>query len=187
MAFMNSRWFLLFGIVALVLAVGRIVWVEREKDQLNAAYQDAQQTLAQLEAERARLNTELTEARSTIQVQATDLSGFQDELNTLQHRLTQTISELTALQREHASVVTQKQQLEARLSSIKELKLAIRDVKQRLWNERWAAWRAHVEAQKVVDQQRLASGNRGYVVHQGTSTLGLSAGLHVLVHEPEVQ
>ena len=81
----------------------------------------------------------------------------------------------------------EKQQLEAKLSSLKDLKLAIKDVKQKVWSERWAAWRARAQAQQVADEERLAAGNHGFVVREGASTLVAPSRLQVRVLEPEPQ
>ena len=90
----------------------------------------------------------------------------------------------TQLTAQLAAAKAEKAALEAKLSSIKELKLAIRDVRRKLWNERWADYRALAQARREQDQEQLASGNRGFVVKQGRSTLGSSPRLQVHVLEP---
>ena len=192
--------FIVLGLAIVLIALGwRTVFVEREKRRITAAYEEAKQTLSQLEEERAHLTTELTQARGTIDDQTGNLTTLQQELQGVQSRLDQTVAELTSLQREHEqlrqqntslgaqldSVTAEKQQLAAKLSSIKELKVAIHDIKRKMWNERLAAWRARVEALKQADQERLASGNRGFVVREGAPTLGTAVKLHVRVLEPE--
>ena len=56
-----------------------------------------------------------------------------------------------------------------------------------MWNERLAGWRAHIEASKIADQEQLAVGNRGFIVRQGTPTLGSRNQLQVRVLEPQVE
>ncbi len=188
------------AIIALFSA-GYAVWTSREKGRLAEAYAKAQQELQQLEAERAHLSDELLSSRETLEDQSGDMAGLQSELETLQQKLQETSTELTALQSEHqqlraanvtlttqlSSVTAEKQQLEAKLSSMRELKLAIRDVRRKIQDQRWAAWRARVVAQRQVDQEALAKGNRGYVVRGGTSTLGSTTKLQVHVLEPQSQ
>lgn len=197
----RSRLILGVLLVLVVASLWRTVAVEREKRRLNASYDQAQQMVRQLETERAHLSTELGEARQTIEGQAGDLTGLQGELEQVQTKLNQTVAEIASLQKEHeqlrrentslsaqlGSVITEKQQLEAKLSSLKELKVAIRDVKRKIWNERWAAWRGRIEALREADQERLAAGNRGYLVRNGVSTLGARTKLQVHVLEPQTQ
>ena len=67
------------------------------------------------------------------------------------------------------------------------MRLAIKDVKRRMWDQQWAGWRTRVEAQKRADQEALASGNRGFMVRNGTSTLVGRPKLQLHVHQPETQ
>ncbi len=189
-------------VVLAIIAVGslwRTVAVEREKRRLADAYEKARQLVNQLGTERSQLSNELKTAQGTIEGQNTDLKGLQDELARVHSELNDTGVELASIRREHeqlrehnaslnvqiASIETEKKQLEAKLSSIMELRLAIRDVKRKMSDERWAAWRAHIEAAKAEDRRLLAEGNRGYVVRDGASTLGESRHMHVHVLEPQ--
>ena len=180
--------------LVVVASLWRTVAVEREKRQVAEAYDRAHQLVKQLAEERDHLNQELVGANHTVESQAGDLKNLQQELKLVQQRLDQTTTEIASLQREHETLrqenvvlSTEKQQLEAKLSSLKALRLAIRDVKHQMSTERWAAWRAHVERVKGEDQERLASGNRGYLVRGGSSTLGTGPRLHVHVLEPQAQ
>jgi len=190
-------------LVVLVVAVAASLWrtlsLESQKHRITTAYNEAQQTLAELQTEHAQLNAELSSAKKTIQGQSADLSGLQNELQQVKDQLDKNMTELTSLQQQHeqlrehdaslttqiGSLVSEKAQLEAKLSSIKELRLAIRDVRRKIWDERWAAWRAHVEEQRVADQRALAEGNRGFLVRGGLPTVGSSRTLHVNVLEPQ--
>jgi len=133
--------------------------------------------------------------------QTQQLAQVQSELDVVQQELERTVGQLASLQQEHATLVDEhaamnsqlaaveedKRQLEAKLSSLKELKLAIKDVKRKMWAQRWVRWRARAEAQRQADQERLAAGNRGYVVRDGTSTLVGPTKLQVHVLEPQPQ
>ena len=201
MALRPSRVIMVLLGVLLLVSVWRMVSVEQEKRHVDDSYAQAQQMIEQLKQERAHLDTELGQARQTIESQASDVGGLKGELEQLQERLDQTTLELSSLQQDHdqlrqqntslssqlSSVMTEKQDLEAKLSSIKELKVAIRDVKRKMWNERLAAWRSHIQAVKAADQEQLAAGNHGYVIRQGAPTLGARSQLEVHVLEPQVQ
>ena len=196
------RWLLIILAVAALASLWRTVTVERQKGEVTAAYQQAQQLAAQLSDERDHLSKELSEAQQTMEGQAGELGNLKQELTGLQERLDTTVTQLTSLQHEHqllrqqntsldtqlTSVTLEKEQLAAKLSSLNELRLAIRDVKRKIRDERWAAWRAHIDAARQADRAELASGNRGYLVRNGVPTL--KAGMprmNVHVLEPQSQ
>ena len=197
----KGRWIILLFAALTFASLWRTVYIEREKQRVKHAYDEAQQMVAELERQRSQLSGEVDTARKTITGQADELNGLQSQLKSVQDRLDKTVADLASLQREHeqlqqhdesltsqvGALQAQKQQLEVKLSSLKELRLAIRDVKRKMRDERWAAWRAHIEGLKKADQERLASGNRGYVIREGTPTLGSETTLRVHVLQPQSQ
>ncbi len=193
-------------LVLAVITVGsllRTTAVERDKHKLSSAYKQAQQTVAELGAEQTRLTEDLAIAQETVKSKTDEVTSLQDEVKRVQAKLDDTTFQLATLQREQeqlraentslagqvTTIAAEKEQLEARLSDLKELRLAIRDVKQKMSQERWAAWRARIEAFRKADQERLAAGNRGFVRREGSWTLGSSSGskLRVQVLEPQAQ
>lgn len=192
-----------YVIIALVLVVIGALWrtaaIEGEKRRIVSAYDEAQQAVNELQTERDRLSHELEAAKSSMSDQTADITRLHNELAFIESKLDETVVDLASLQRDHealrltnsslasqlASVSDEKQALEARLGDIKELRLAIREVKQRMSSERWAQWRAKVQAFKEEDQRRLAAGNRGYLIKNGTSMVNQATRMHVKVLEPE--
>ena len=199
MAIHRGRVILAILLGALVVSLWRTVVVERNRREVSRAYEQSQQLVAQLRTERSHLSAELTAAKETIETQAGSLSSLEMELASVQAKLDNATTQIASLQRDHEqmrqqnasltsqldSAMAEKAALEVRLSSLKELKLAIHDVRRKLWNERWAEYRARVQAQRDRDQEMLASGNRGLVVSQGRSTLGSMPRLEVHVLQPE--
>ena len=195
----------------LVIAAAAGLWrasaVEQEKRRLASAYRAAQAQIAQLSEERAKLSGELTGARQTVEGQTASLAQLQGDLDRVQRQLEDTTQELASLEQEHQalraehltlasqfeSVQHEKQQLEATLSDIHQLTLAIRDVRHKIWEQRFAAlrtrWQERVATLERQDEERLASGNRGYVLHEGLSTIGQAPTprLHVHVLEPRAE
>jgi chromosome segregation ATPase len=187
----------------LVASLWRTVSVEREKRQVAQGYEEVRQLVQELTEERDHLSGELLAARQTVEDQAGNLATLQQEFASVQARLDETVTQIASLQRDYEELeqrntslasqlqaaVAEKEQLQAKLSSLKELRLAIRNVKQQLRTERWAAWgtwwREQAQRVREADQVRLVSGNRGYVVKQGKSTLGVTPRLHVHVLEPQ--
>lgn len=186
--------------VIVVASLWRTVALQGEKTRISRAYDQAKVDVDQLQGDRDRLTQELAEAKGTVQGQVLEIKELQQELGAIESRLDETVAELAGLQREHeslrqlnvslnaqlASVTVEKEHLSARLSDLRELRLAIRDVKHRMHEERWAAWRARAQAQRDKDERLLAAGNRGFVVRNGTTTLGVGPRLHIHVREPQV-
>ena len=199
MAQSRGRYVLLALLVVAIASLWRTVTVEREKQGLAAAYEEAKQVIDQLGSQRSQLNDELQTARGTMQGQEMDISELQNELTRVHAELNDAGIALASIRREHkqlrehnASLTTQitsieqeKQQMAAKLSSITELKLAIHDVKRRMSEERWAAWRARIEAQRSEDRRLLAEGNRGFTMRDGVPLLGAGRRMHVHVLEPQ--
>ena len=193
---------LVIGLVLVTLiSLWRTVAVEGEKRRLAKVAEEVRQHVQQLEAERTALNTELANAKRTVEGQTGDLANYRQELEQAQQRLQHAAMELASLKHEQEALLarnstlanelttatTQKQVLEAKLSDLHELRAAIHDVKRKVWEQRWAAWRMRLQAEREADQQRLASGNRGYVLRNGSSTIGAAPRLHVHVLEPQAQ
>ncbi len=198
-------------VAVLAIAAAAGLWragaVEQEKRRLANAYQQAQAQLAHLAEERAKLAEELTGAHQTIEGQTASLAQLQGDLDRVQRQLEDTTQELASLTQEHEAlraehltlagqfeaVQHEKQQLEAKLSDIHQLKLAIRDVRNKMWERRFAAlrtrWQERVASLERQDEERLASGNRGYILREGLSTISQTPTprLHVHVLEPRVE
>jgi len=181
-------------IVAAVVSGVLATKSELDKRRLLSTYAQATSALAQLEQERTHLSKELASARDTMDIQTNDLSHLQaylaqveQELGTLRREHSQLLQTNLTLVGQLAAVTQEKQELQAKLASLKELKAAIRAVKQQIWQQRWQAWLARIEAQRTEDQRKLAQGNRGFVVREGVPTLGPVAKLRVRVLEPQTQ
>ena len=201
MATQRGRVILVVLGVATAVSLWRTAALERQKGHLSQAYTEAQDVLGQVTQERDRLNGELSTTRQTMEAQVGQLASLQHELEEAGGRLERTVAELASLQREQAqlrsqnsslsmrlsAVTAEKAELEQRLSSLKELKLAIRDVQRKIWQSRWASLRARIEQRRREDQDRLVSGNRGYLIRDGKSTVSSAARLQVHVLEPQSQ
>lgn len=192
--------YVVIGLAVIVVAsLWRTASIEGEKHRIVTAYEGAQQAVGELQTERDELSADLEIAKSSLEASHIDISRLHNELETIQSKLDETVIELASLQRDHealrhtnaslsgqlASVTEEKVMLEARLGDIKQLRLAIKDVKQRMHEERWARWRAKVQAAKAEDLRQLAAGNHGFLVRNGTSTVDKSVRMHVKVLEPE--
>lgn len=178
-----------------VMVIGALaVKVQMDNRKLATSYAQIQATMERVEQERAQLSDELDKARQTLKGQADDLSSLQTRLAQAEKELQQLWREYAQLRETNADLgqqlgmtLEEKQALEAKLSSLKELRSAIRDVKRKIAQERWEAWLSRIRNQRVIDQQKLAQGNKGYLVRDGASTAGSSAKLLIRVLDPQTQ
>lgn len=182
-------WMLAVGLAVSAALAAKLTF---DKRRLASVYTQAR-------AEIAQMSQELGQARQTIDTQAGDLGALEQELARIQTRLNLADQDIARLQQEQvamkeenqtlneqlAAASVEKQALRERLASLTELKIAIREVKARVRQERWEAWLAYVRAQRADDQQRLAKGNRGFVVRNGVPTIGAPTRLQVRVLEPQ--
>lgn len=185
----------LIGLAALACVA---VKGELDKRKLAEGYAQAQATIRQIEDDWIRLNQELSEARQTVDTQSADVSQLHTQFDELQARLAQTATEIAQLRAEYAKLqdanttltgelaiaTQQKEALASKLSSVRELKFALRDLKREIWKQRWQAWLDAIQTQRQETTQ-LAQGNRGYVVRNGASTLSTVTRLQVRVLDPE--
>lgn len=189
-------WWLLVGALGIssVLAVSG----ELNRRRVAGAYQQAKAALSQVEQERDRLNQELAGARHTLDDQASQVESLQTQLAQAERDAGRLRLEQAHLQQANASLTEQlatttqaNAALEAKLSSIQALKTAIRELQrkrwQAFWHERWDGWIARAQAQRALDQQKLAQGNRGLLVRNGMSTVGSRTTLQVRVLDPQTQ
>lgn len=183
-----------FWVLAVGLAVSAALAAKLtfDKRRLASAYTQARTEVAQL-------SQEVVQARQTIDTKAGELATLEQELVRIQSLLKVADQDIIRLQQEQmalkeenqtlnerlAAAAAEQQALQARLASLKELRIAIRDVKARLRRERWEVWLARVQAQRAEDQQRLAKGNRGFVLRNGVPTIGSPTRLQVRVLEPQ--
>ncbi len=186
-------------LIALAALSWRTLSLEGDKRRVNESYDRARRELSQLVQEQGLLESELSGVRTKARSADDEVRALRGELARLQQRLAESTAELTSLQEERASlqrenmglaqqlelIRQEKQQLEGRLSSLKELRLAIHDVKEQMRDRRLASWKSRIEAQRARDQERLAVGNRGYLVREGKPTFAGGARLQVRVLAPE--
>lgn len=190
----SARFVALFAIVALAAVAWHSTTLDGKRRQVNHAYRQAQ-------AELAQLNEELTGVRSDSATAGEALATLRREVKRLQKNLEDAVTQLTSaaeerdtLQNENINLVsqvevlnTEKQQLEAKYATIKELRLAIREIRQKTRERRSIARRERKREQRFADARELQTGNRGYVVREGQSTLLSGQRLHVRVLEPQSQ
>ena len=196
-------WWLLVGALGIssVLAVRG----ELSRRRVASAYQQTKTALSQMEQERDRmeqerdrLNQELAGARHTLDDQASQLESLQTQLTQAERDAGHLRLEQARLQQANTSLTEQlatttqaNAALEAKLSSIQALKVAIRELQhkrwQAFWHGRWDSWIARVQAQRALDQQQLTQGNRGLLVRNGMSTVGSRTTLQVRVLDPQTQ
>lgn len=106
-----------------------------------------------------------------------DLTDYKNQIDILNQKMTvlgsdnaQLIKEKQQLQDKVANLENEKQVIEAKFDSIKELKQAIRQVRAEMHEQEIQQYLVRKEQQKALDAQELALGNRGFIIINCQST-----------------
>ena len=199
----NTRTILLtVGVASLALASAVVaLWVRSlqwENRQLQAIVEQRNMVINQLAQEETQLKGDLATAQQHLADTASEVArldqlaqGFGQQVAQLSGQVTQVQQSYDQVRQEREELLqrvldleTERMLLMRRLSSIDELRLAIREAIETRKNERQAHWLSLVRTQQLADAQELANGNRGYMVRDGRPTMNTATVL-IRVHDPE--
>lgn len=140
---------------------------------------DLEQTRGQLSRERKQkeeLQEELSQTQDQLIMVQAELEKTKNELSIVSQKLAlaeEDNGKLLQAKKELEDKITllaqEKQILEARLHSLKELKAAIRQVRLEIRQEQIKKYLARKKQQEEIDALKLARGNRGYLTKEGKS------------------
>ncbi|MBP7216691.1 MAG: hypothetical protein KBA46_05330 [Candidatus Omnitrophica bacterium] len=160
----NNQMVAVIIVIAVALAIGVWGYFGLTK-KLVSSHQELEMSRTQryqdLEDKQA-LSEELSSARGEIKQLAAELESTKKQLDEVSVRL-------AGLEKTNVTLLEEKQRLEAKLHSLQELKVAIRLVKKELREQKIQEYLAKRKQQEILDAQRLASGNRGYLLRDGRS------------------
>lgn len=125
--------------------------------------QELEESIVQLNQEQKEnhlLQGELRLIRQQLQKMKTELKGTRRELNSVNNKL-------SGLEKNNLVLQEEKERLEARLHSLKELKKAFRQIKLERHQENVQQLLVKKQHQKEIDAQRLTQGNCGYLIKDG--------------------
>ena len=129
---------------------------EKERVRLKTAFEGVRKEKEVLEGDLANAKTLLVQAEGILK---SERIKFNTEIEILK-------KDIQRLENEVAGLTDTNMALENRLHNLKELRLAIRTVKKE-------AYLKKVETQIKIDRIKLLNGNRGYLVKNRKSTLGM--------------
>jgi len=159
--------FVIFNIGGYVLLTKKLIHTKTElketRFELYSAIKESQILQDELKLSQDKLkltNEELQQVKF-------NLENTQKELNIVKTRLTK-IEECNLV------LLEEKEKLDARLHSLKELKAAIREVKLESRQQRLRQCLLKIKTQREIDAQKLTQGNRGYLVKDGQSLYHLT-------------
>ena len=189
-------------VLGALLAMGCVVWaltLSQKNRALGEALQQRNTILRRVEQRDAALDRELTSARTQLASASTAVATFGEQTQTLEHEVGRLSGEVERFQQSYVRLREEREQLiqrvmaseqerlrlAVRLSSIPELRLAIREaVEARRRAQRQARRRFLAARANTARQHATGEGNGGYLVHQGQPTAGRST-MWIRVHEPE--
>ena len=199
----NTRTILLAvgGVFLAFLTAAGVLWVRSiqwENRQLQAIVEQRNRVINQLSQEETQLKQELVTAQEHLAATAGEVArldqiaqGFGQQVAQLSGEVSQVKQSYEQARQEREELLqrvldleTERMLLMRRLSSIDELRLAIREAIQTRKTDRQVHWLSLIRSQRMADAQELANGNRGYLVKDGRPTMSGSTVL-IRVHEPE--
>ena len=196
------RWALVITMVVAVFgAVGFLLHVrnlQQENRQLTANVEQRDLVIAKLKQNERLLQGELTTAQAHLAATAEEVDRLDQQAQQLGGQIQQLTQDVDRFQQSYAQAKEEREALLAhvadleqeraivarRLSSITELRLAIREAidAHKQAHERERQLRA--QAQRDAQVQWLSEGNRGYLIRAGKPTVGRST-MWIKVHELE--
>ncbi len=139
----------------------------------NEMLQEDVKILARVAEEKGIIEAELEEVKAGLEEARVEISDLKLDNRDLVARLDELIKHKEALEARLTTVTKEKGELLAILNSLTELKKAVRNVKQRIREER-------ILALRELDKNKLALGNRGFIIKDGKSTMVTKVNIEVL-------
>ena len=188
-------------VLGALLVAGFTLWVlvlSQKNRSLGEAIQQRNAIIRHVEAREAQLKDQLTAARTQLASASNTVAHFGQQTQELGAEVGRLNGEVERFQQSYVRIREDREQLvqrvldleqervrmAKRLSSIPELRLAIREAVE---TRRSAQRHARVQtlmARKEAVRQRALKGNQGYLVRDGRPTAGRST-MWIRVHEPE--
>ena len=182
---------LLIGLVIATLALWILI-LQRKNEQLLQALAERTVLISQLEARHQQLEEQVKQAGLEALDSAADIQRLQRHTARLEEDVEWLSQNLRDLKEAYARVQVERSILEQRqadltqrLTSVAELRKAMRDAIQVGRRQRWEAWRQRLALLRETERLASQSGNRGYVMYQGRPTLTAGHHLAIHVHAPE--
>ena len=188
-----------------MVVVRRFHALQHENLQFASALQQRDSTITQLAHDGARLQEELKVARTQLsstaeKLQRVDertqhLTGEVERLNRnaeaiqqsylrVRQQREQLTQHLLELQQENTTLAQERAHLAGRLSSLPELRPAIREAIEVRRHEAAVQRRARRQAKREAERDQAIGGNQGYLIREGRQTINQST-VWIRVHEPE--
>jgi len=184
-----------------VLAIGTILWLallQRQNRQLAATVQQRTMAIQQLVQREQQLQQELGAARTRLNTSTTEVTQLHRQRQSLQGEVQTLHQEVGRAQESYAKASEERNELmqkvldleqerlllRKRLSSVPELRQAIREAIDAHRQEEQTQRRLLAEARREAERQQSVAGNHGYLIQAGQPTANRST-VWIRVHEPE--
>ncbi len=150
-------------IILILLLISVSVWLAIKFNQKRLDIESLQAELKLEHVLKAAMQKEFSSTKDELDKVKTELDNTQKQLNEVN-------SKLAASESNNAELIEEKKALEARLHSLKELRQAVGEIKQEMWQERYRQILVKKEMQKQIDAYKLAEGNRGFLLKDSKPT-----------------
>ncbi len=155
-------WLIILAVVVIIFDVRMYFLLATKLINTEKDLETTMVRLSQEQNEKQQLQGELDITMQQLQKVKAELKGTRRQLKSVNGKL-------RGLERNNLLLLEEKENLEARLHSLKELKKAIREIKLERRQEKVQKTLVKKQQQKEIDAQKLAQGNCGYLIKDGQS------------------
>jgi len=153
-------WLIILAAVVIIFDIKIYFSLASKLVRTHRELEETQTRLGQEQKEKQQLQGELKTTREQLQKIKAELKGTQRELKIVN-------TKLSGAEKNNLLLMEEKERLEARLNSLKELKKAIKEVKVEYRQQKAQQYITKKEHQKEIDAQKLTQGNRGFLIKDG--------------------
>jgi chromosome segregation ATPase len=153
-------WLIILAAVVVIFDIRAYFLLTSKLVRTNRELEETQTRLGQEQKEKQQIQEELEATRGQLKKVKAELKGTQRELKIVNNKL-------SGAEKNNLLLVEEKERLEAKLGSLKELKKAIKEVKVEYRKQAFQQHIAKKEHQKEADAQKLTQGNHGFLIKNG--------------------
>lgn len=166
----NSDLLISFLVIVIILGSWQFWVMFKDFEKAREQLKNAQFQIAQVNQEKEKLKSQLDKITVELAAAYSQLQNQLKKIANLETVNTELIRVKLELEQKVVNLEREKQIAEAKLHSLENLKIAIRQVKKELHEQKAQQYLAKKQRQKEIDTQKLEVGNHGFLVRYGKST-----------------
>ena len=191
------------GLLAIFVLVGSVSSLRKENGELMETVEQRTTLVRQLSRDGDRLKRELGATKTALSETAMEVVHLNDQAQQLGQQVGQLTQDIQRFERSYTNVYEDRQQLmqrvldleqeraslSKRFSTVEGLQTALREAVQARRRLRKTQHRLFRQARRTVTEDRLLTGNQGFLLRNGQwvkdESVPTQSSIHIRVHDPE--